>query len=642
MTQFIAICCRLTLIAACAVFGLAAVLLIAQFPVALFGLLLLLAWRGQKWRVGGWSHGTAAFGNLLTFYKNGFFREGGLLIGTGGYAAPPNRWQSVALLFSPFLASRTAVLLFLAAWCRGKWGAQIPLRLHDYTHIGVFGATGRGKGVGLVVPTLLSYPGSMVVVDQKDGELFKLTGEARRKFGRVIRVDGFGVCGPGSIAFNPVSELDPDADDFHDACVDLANMNIVRTGREHDGQHFLDMAQNDLASVTAFVRSCEPNAAKRNLQTIRDIISNPDRFKEVIELMSAIEPLSRQAHQMRWPRERERGSIMSTLTRMTAWLDGAAIRAHTGVALGFNPMWLRTPGTTVYFCGDSQRTNGTSLMRLYLGWTLRKLCANGGDPTRPVLFLIDEAGNLGAIDALDRATTMVRSAGINLFFVWQSLGQVKEHYGERATTILENIDCQIYLGIKAVDSAETVSKMAGDQTIGVESYNETEQRSRPDGYGRDSGSGSTSKSTSKTTTEIGRNLIRMDEVLRMPADAALVFTRNLSALPVQLIRYYASPLFKGGRRGETRGLGFSAVSMTLAAAVFSGLMSVVLVSLALAPGPVPVQRAPFPSYGNSPRYGPSSVPYSGPRRPSYLPPRTSPYPQPVRRQWSPRSAPFCL
>jgi type IV secretion system protein VirD4 len=631
MNRVVAIFCRLVLIAACVVFGLAVLILSFRFPLAPVAFLAVVAWKSKQWRGGGWSHGTASFGNMLTFYRNAFFGQRGLLIGLGGYASPPKRGEAAALLLNPFVSSRTAVLLFLAAWSGRKWGREIPLKLNNYTHVCVFGPSGRGKGISLVVPTCLSHPGSMCIVDQKNGELFKLTAEARRKFGPVIRLDGFNVCGPGSMGFNPVRQLNPDADDFLDGCADLANMNIIRTGREQDGQHFLDMAQNDLASVLAFVRACEPNPAKCNFQTIRDIISSPDRLTEVMELMPAIEPLSRQASQMRWPKDRERGSIMSTLTRMTAWLDSAAIRAHTSVVDGFDPMCLRTPGTTVYLCGDLQRTNGASLLRLQLGWTLRKLCENGGDPSRPVLFLIDEAGNLGAIGSLDRATTTVRSAGINLFYIFQSYGQLRETYGERATTIIENIDSQIWLGANGIDSGEVISKKAGDQTIRTESYNRSRQKSRPDGYGRDSGSGSTSVSESTTVTEAGRNLIRPDEALRLPSDLALLFHKNLPVLPIQLLRYFDSPLFKRGRQGAPRGLSVSAVFTSFVAIAVSGLMAVAFVVMPVAP-PRPVQRAPFPAYSNSPAYGPTRVPPALARQRANMPPDYVPYPAPVRRR----------
>ena len=78
-------------------------------------------------------------------------------------------------------------------------------------HLATFAPTGRGKGVGLLVPNLLHYRGSCVVTDP-EGELAMLTGEHRRtRFGhRIVKLDPFGVCGPGAAAdtFNPLDLID--------------------------------------------------------------------------------------------------------------------------------------------------------------------------------------------------------------------------------------------------------------------------------------------------------------------------------------------------------------------------------------------------------------------------------------------------
>ena len=88
-------------------------------------------------------------------------------------------------------------------------------------HLATFAPTGRGKGVSVLIPNLLSYRHSCVVTDPK-GELFQLTSEHRRqKFGhRIIRLDPSELCGPGSDTFNPLDFIDDKADDFLDQCRD--------------------------------------------------------------------------------------------------------------------------------------------------------------------------------------------------------------------------------------------------------------------------------------------------------------------------------------------------------------------------------------------------------------------------------------
>ena len=79
------------------------------------------------------------------------------------------------------------------------------IRIRQFTHLATFAPTGSGKGVSVVVPNLLSYRHSCVVVDPK-GELYNLTSRHRRqKFGHtIVRLDPFGICGPGGGHLQPI------------------------------------------------------------------------------------------------------------------------------------------------------------------------------------------------------------------------------------------------------------------------------------------------------------------------------------------------------------------------------------------------------------------------------------------------------
>ena len=102
-----------------------------------------------------------------------------------------------------------------------------------------------------------------------------MTSEHRRKrFGhRIIRLDPFGVCGPGGDTLNPCDSIDADTDDFLDACRDLANMLVVRSGEEKE-PHWNDSAELTLTAFTSFVCGFEPDRTQRNLSTVRGIASS--------------------------------------------------------------------------------------------------------------------------------------------------------------------------------------------------------------------------------------------------------------------------------------------------------------------------------------------------------------------------------
>ncbi len=117
------------------------------------------------------------------------------------------------------------------------------IRIRNPVHMSTYGKAGSGKGVSVLIPNLLAFSGSCVVTDPK-GELYDITADhRRRKFGhKIIRLDPFGVCGPGSDTLNPFDRINAEADDFLDQCRELASMIIVRTGEEkephwNDGVH---------------------------------------------------------------------------------------------------------------------------------------------------------------------------------------------------------------------------------------------------------------------------------------------------------------------------------------------------------------------------------------------------------------------
>ena len=192
------------------------------------------------------------------------------------------------------------------------------------------------------------------------------------------------------------------------------------------------------------------------------------------------------------------------------------------------------------------------LMRMWVATVLRVLTRGLPSEHNPVLFLLDEAGHLGHIQTLEDAVTMLRGYGIRVWFFFQSLGQLRKAFGERADVFLDNIDTQHYFGINAYESAEAISKRS-----------------------------------SLTYSETGRRLYKPEEVIGLPEDIALVFHRNLPVVPVQLLRYYDAPEFKRGRTGAARGVGIAAIRGMILSFAFGALVAIVALFL-----PVPVRVSP--------------------------------------------------
>lgn len=99
-----------------------------------------------------------------------------------------------------------------------------PMRYDGPAHLLTMAPTRTGKGVGTIIPNLLSAERSILCIDPK-GENARIAGRARRTFGPVHVLDPFGVTGMPSSAFNPIDMLDVGGLDVaEDAGVQASNI----------------------------------------------------------------------------------------------------------------------------------------------------------------------------------------------------------------------------------------------------------------------------------------------------------------------------------------------------------------------------------------------------------------------------------
>ncbi len=158
-------------------------------------------------------------------------------------------------------------------------------------------------------------------------------------------------------------------------------------------------------------------------------------------------------------------------------------------------MWLRDGRVTIYLCLPHDKLETMApLMRLWIGMFLRVITRGTPSERNPVLFFLDEAAHLGKIKVLENAVTMMRGMGIRLWFVYQSIHQLNDCFGDKAKTIIDNIDTQQYFAFNNYEAAEEVSKRIGETTISVASHGSNSGWTRNTG-GNSSAPGSTSGGT---------------------------------------------------------------------------------------------------------------------------------------------------
>lgn len=88
-----------------------------------------------------------------------------------------------------------------------------------------------------------------------------------------------------------------------------------------------------------------------------------------------------------------------------------------------------------------------------------------GKCKRLVKFIVDEAGNMPAIEGLETYITMNLGRNISYDFYIQSYSQFEKKYGEGYKTIKGNCGNQIYILTSDGDTAQTFSEDLGNETI---------------------------------------------------------------------------------------------------------------------------------------------------------------------------------
>ena len=171
--------------------------------------------------------------------------------------------------------------MYVGAWL-DKRGRQHYLRHNGPEHVLCYAPTRSGKGVALIVPTLLSWGESAVITDLK-GELWELTAGWRKRHAnnRVLRFEP--ASSSGGAHWNPLEEIRLGSEHEVGDVQNLATLIVDPDGRGLE-THWQKSAQALLVGVIlhALYQAQDSGSATPSLSDIDALLSDPDR--EVAEL----------------------------------------------------------------------------------------------------------------------------------------------------------------------------------------------------------------------------------------------------------------------------------------------------------------------------------------------------------------------
>ncbi len=344
-------------------------------------------------------------------------------------------------------------------------------------HAVTFGATRSGKGVSSIIPALLSYSGSMLVIDPK-GENAWATMERRRAMGhRVVVLDPWGevqrrygnkAAPPVQVEtarFNPLSAIDPASEDFADDVTAIADAIIVPGLGE---AHWTDAARELVGGVTALV--CERRPGRATLGDVREIIAaKAEDLVKTINTAAEAAPDALSTRKLARFTEagNEVSSVRAVANTQTAILDSR--RLVDSLSTDANPFDLSELGTgrvTLYLVLplDRLETHGRWL-RLIITMAIRAIAKLDTQPTAPVYFCLDEAGTIGALRMVEQAFGLMAGVGVRVSLYLQDIVQLQKDYPKSWETFISNSSIIQALKVTDITTSEYLSKLMGTTTV---------------------------------------------------------------------------------------------------------------------------------------------------------------------------------
>lgn len=465
---------------------------------------------------GGAAAGAFAAADL--FYSRSNRHETATLHGTA-------RWAAGRDFRASGLLATKGVLL-------GRVGRSTLLRSADDAHLLTVAPTRSGKGVAAVIPNLLTYPGSVVVVDPK-GENAMVTARARAALGqRVLVADPWGLTGREPARFNPLAWLDPDSPDLADDAALLADALVPDEG--HGGNRFWDEeAKAWIGALLLYVRCCEPPALQ-TLTRMRELLTlGPRQTADLLRNMAASGAagglIARGAARMASKAEKERSAVASSAQSHTHFLDSPRMQ-HVLGACDYSPADIKRHPATLFLVlpADRLATHGRWL-RLMVSLILTDITRTAGRPELPVLCLLDEFAALGRLQTVETAMGLMAGYGVRLWPVLQDFSQLRTLYGDRWQTFTANAGVLQGFAVNDTLTAREMSAMLGTRGAIARSSSR---------FGR-SNEGSSSYAAQS------RPLLYPDEVMRLPPTETLLLPRGRPPVRARKLAYWRDREFRG-------------------------------------------------------------------------------------------------
>jgi len=346
------------------------------------------------------------------------------------------------------------------------------------SHLLTVAPTRSGKGTTQIVPTLLTYGGSILVIDIK-GENHAITARHRASFVDGAKVFKFAPYESQTMFYNPLDSIRQGKGVYGD-CRFVAELMVPQ--QTYGDSFWNTEARNFLASILFYVKTTPTiKDDDRNMKSLLALTFNPagigDTLKEMMQENEQLE-LRQLAGVFSGYDEKVQTSVLASLnSELQAWFEPEI--QHATSRSNFNFEMLKqdqhTP-LTVYLCFPPEKLRSCrNVLRTLVGLATQNMTRTRKKPKQPVLFMLDEFPSLGFMPSILDGLAYLAGYGAQLWVFAQSMSQLRAIYGDAWQLFPNSAGVFSAFNVNDAETANYLSELLGQTTEYQQQYNAKEQ-----------------------------------------------------------------------------------------------------------------------------------------------------------------------
>lgn len=423
------------------------------------------------------------------------------------------------------------------------------------THIMVLGNTRTFKGVSIVIPTLLAYPGSIFVFDIK-GENYSITAGYRETFSHIIR---YAPMDPESMSFNILEYVRPGVKAYDDATTIAES--LVKTdgdGSSDAGKHFTEQAQYLLTAVILYVLA-SPDIYDKNLYGCYKVVTMPSEIiiinnypvedkktflKKMAEgnyvdanIKGKVQSICSVIDKMG---DKEFGSVVSSLVKSLKIYDDDVVRHNIKRNdFSIDQFISSEKPITLYVTVPLSHVEKLSPLIKSMVIFITKRMSEGetsyykkSENKNELLFLLDEAAQFGRFPFMENSLGIMAGYGVKYLLIYQNIKQILRAYNG-IDPISDHCKTKIMYTTSDVKDAEALSRALGKKSAWKGQFAASGKRND-----------AVMDNINKGGSEVAIDLMSPGDIMKLPADEAIITIQGEKPIRAKKIFYYDDPRFE--------------------------------------------------------------------------------------------------